>query len=316
MTFPQHFISVRDLTRLQIEDLFRLCDRLKRNPADYRQSLEGQTLAMIFQKPSTRTRVSFEVGMGQLGGRAIFLSRQDMQLSRGETIADTTRVLSRYVDGIVARIFSHADIETMAAAASVPVINALTDDLHPCQALADYFTLWEIFGDLARLKVAYVGDGNNMAHSLLLGASLLGVSLTVASPPGYEVDDGYRRTATELASSSGAKIEIVQDPVEAVSGSDAVYTDVWVSMGQEESAAQRELDLQGYRVDAALMAKAKPSAVFLHCLPLHRGHEVSAAIADGRQSRILDQAENRLHVQKALLLRLLGREEAGASADE
>ena len=303
--FTSDFLSIADLSASQLGDLFDLAADLKAEPAQYRSRLDGRTLALIFQKPSTRTRVSFDVGMGQLGGRVVGLSRQDMQLGRGETVADTARVLSRYVDGIAARIFAHEDLEEMATAASVPVINALTDDLHPCQALADYFTLREVFGELAGLELAYVGDGNNMAHSLLLGAALLGVSIRLASPVGYEVDARYLERAQELAEDHGARIVRTQDPDEAVAGCDAVYTDVWTSMGQEEEADKRLRAFEVYQVDRDLMARAKSTAIFLHCLPLHRGEEVSAEVADGPQSRILDQAENRLHVQKALLLRLL-----------
>jgi len=307
VVYPSHFISIKDTSREQLHDLFEVSTRLKERPEDFGRRLEGKSLALIFQKPSTRTRVTFDVGVHQLGGHAVPLSRQDMQLGRGETVADTARVLSRYVDGIVARLFSHRDLEEMAAAADVPVINALTDDLHPCQALADYFTLWEIFGDLCGLELAYVGDGNNMAHSLILGASLLGVSIRVATPAGYEMDERYVEMANRLALASGARIETTTDPRQAVSGSDAVYTDAWVSMGQEGSEAKRELDFAGYCVDAELLSLAKESAIFLHCLPLHRGQEVSAEVADGPRSRIFDQAESRLHVQKALLLRLLDR---------
>lgn len=303
--FASDFLSIADLSAHQVGDLFDLAADLKQEPTRYRSRLDGRTLVLIFQKPSTRTRVSFDAGMGQLGGRVVGLSRQDMQLGRGETVADTARVLSRYVDGIVARLFVHADLEEMAAASSVPVINALTDDLHPCQALADYFTLREVFGKLAGLELAYVGDGNNMAHSLLLGAAILGVSIRLASPAGYEIEARYLERAQELAEASGARITRTQDPGDAVDGCDAVYTDVWTSMGQEDEAQKRRRDFEGYQVDGDLMARAKSTAIFLHCLPLHRGEEVSAEVADGPQSRIFDQAENRLHVQKALLLRLL-----------
>ena len=313
--YPSHFISIKDASREELHDLFEVSTRLKERPSDFDRRLEGKSLALIFQKPSTRTRVSFDVGVHQLGGHAVPLSRQDTQIGRGESVADTARVLSRYVDAIAARIFCHRDIEEMAAAAEVPVINALTDDLHPCQALADYFTLWEIFGDLGGLELAYVGDGNNMAHSLILGASVLGVSIRVATPAGYEMDERYVEMANTLASASGARIETTTDPRQAVSGSDAVYTDVWVSMGQEDSEAKRKLDFAGYCVDSELLSLAKESAIFLHCLPLHRGQEVSAEVADGPRSRIFDQAENRLHVQKALLLRLLDRSGEPASGE-
>ena len=313
MSFPSSFLSVADLSCAQISALIALSLEIKRDPSSCEGRLSGKTLGLVFQKPSTRTRVSFDVGMGQLGGRVLALSRSDLQLGRGETIADTARVLSRYLDVIAARLFAHSDLEEMAAAASIPVINALTDDLHPCQVLADLLTIREELGDLEGCKLAYVGDGNNMAHSLLLGGAMVGMSVSVASPVGYEVDAGYAERAFALAQASGAKIRLLQDPAEAAEGSDVVYTDVWTSMGQEESEAKRLADFQGFCVDERLMSAAKPSAIFLHCLPAHRGEEVSAEVADGPRSRIFDQAENRLHAQKALLLALLGA--AGDSVD-
>jgi len=310
--FPPSLLTVADLDRAAMLDLLELARRMKARPEDFSRRLVGRSVAMIFQKSSTRTRVSFELGLHQLGGYAVMLSRRDMQLGRGETISDTARVLSRYVDGIVARVYAHADLQAMAKAATVPIVNGLSDDFHPCQALADYMTMQEIFGDLAGRTLAYVGDGNNMAASLALGGAIVGVSVRVASPAGYELPAAVLAQAGALAADSGATIEQTDDPAAAVTGADVVYTDVWSSMGQEGSEAQRRIDFQGYVVDDALMARASASAVFLHCLPLHRGEEVTATVADGPQSRIWDQAENRLHLQKAVLVRLLDR---GAERD-
>lgn len=302
----RHLISIHDLTREEVAGLHRLAARLKAEPAAYRQTLVDKTLAMVFEKSSTRTRVSFEVGMLQLGGHALFLSSRDIQLGRGEPISDTAKVLSRYVDGVMARTFAHQTVLDLAAHGSIPVINGLTDDLHPCQALADYFTLGEIFGDLAGRRIAYVGDGNNMAHSLLFGAAKVGLDIVVASPAGYEVKPDCVELAREDAEKAGTSIELTTDPQAAVQGASAVYTDVWASMGQEAEAEARLRAFEGFVVDEALMAEALPDAVFLHCLPAHRGEEVTAGVADGPQSRIFDQAENRLHVQKAILAWLLG----------
>jgi len=299
------FISLDDLSPAEVAGLMSLAARVKAEPGSFRSALAGKCLAMIFEKSSTRTRVSFEVGMVQMGGHALFLSKRDIQLGRGEPISDTARVLSRYVDGIMARTFAHATVEGLAEHGSVPVINGLTDELHPCQALTDYFTLWEVFGDLAGRKIAYVGDGNNMAHSLLLGAPKLGMDVAIASPEGYQVDPKYVARARSAAAASGTKIFLTTDPAAAVDGASAVYTDVWASMGQEEEQQQRLAAFAGYTVDGALMARARPEAVFLHCLPAHRGEEVAAEVADGPQSRIFDEAENRLHAQKALMLWLM-----------
>ena len=299
-------ISIHDLSAAEVRGLFALAHEVKAHPGLYRAALAGQSLAMIFEKSSTRTRVSFEVGMVQLGGHAVFLSKRDIQLGRGEPISDMAQVLSRYVQGIMARTFSHQDVVDLARFASVPVINGLTDDLHPCQALADCFTLEEVFGTLPGRKLAYVGDGNNMAHSLLFGAAKVGMDVAVASPEGYQVKPHYLEAARSDAAAAGTRIELGSDPAAAVAGASAVYTDVWASMGQEEEAAARRAAFAGYTVDAGLMARALPEAVFLHCLPAHRGEEVAAEVADGPQSRIFEEAENRLHVQKAILLWLVG----------
>jgi ornithine carbamoyltransferase len=303
----KHLVSLRDYARAELEEIFALADKLKKDKAAYRDALGGKTLAMIFQKPSTRTRVSFEVGMFQLGGAALYLGASDIQLHRGETVSDTARVLSRFVDGIMARVFAHQDILDLAKHASVPVINGLSDLLHPCQALADYYTLRERRGKLEGLKLAYVGDGNNVCHELMIGATKLGMSMVVATPPGYEPNQLIVKSVSRDAQKSKAPVPVVtSDPMAAVAGADVVYTDVWTSMGQEDEQQKRVEAFQAYRVTPELMAAAAPEAVFMHCLPAHRGEEVAADVIDGPQSVIFDEAENRLHVQKAVLLLLLG----------
>ena len=304
----RHLISIHDLTAGEVAGLFRLAADVKANPAKYESHMHRKTLGMIFEKSSTRTRVSFEVGMAQMGGQGLFLSSRDIQLGRGEPISDTARVLSRYVNGIMARTFAHQTVTDLAKYGSVPVINGLTDDLHPCQGLTDYFTLIEVFGSLEALrgrKLAYVGDGNNMAHSLMFGAAKVGMDVAVASPKGYEVKEHYASLARQDAQAAGTKVILTNDPVEAVKDASAVYTDVWASMGQEAEQQERVRAFRGFTVDAALMSHARPDAVFLHCLPAHRGEEVSAEVCDGPQSRIFDEAENRLHVQKAIMLWLM-----------
>jgi ornithine carbamoyltransferase len=302
----RHFLSIHELDAAEVAGLFRLAAEVKAEPRRFGGALAAKSLGMIFEKSSTRTRVSFEVGMVQLGGHALFLSSRDIQLGRGEPIGDTAQVLSRYVDGIMARTFAHQTVLDLARYGSVPVINGLTDDLHPCQAMTDYFTLGEVFGgDLKGRKIAYIGDGNNMAHSLLFGAPKVGMDIAVASPAGYTVKPHYVDLARADAAAAGTRIEITDDPRAAVAGASCVYTDVWASMGQEGEAAERLRAFHGFQVDAALMAAARPDAVFLHCLPAHRGEEVAAEVADGPQSRIFDEAENRLHVQKAILLWLM-----------
>jgi ornithine carbamoyltransferase len=305
---PRHLISIHDLAAAEVAGLFRLAADVKANPAKYHDHLHRKTLGMIFEKSSTRTRVSFEVGMAQMGGHALFLSSRDIQLGRGEPISDTAQVLSRYVDGIMARTFAHQTVTDLARYGTVPVINGLTDDLHPCQALTDYFTLIEVFGGLEALrgrKLTYVGDGNNMAHSLMFGAAKVGMDVAIASPKGYEVNERYADLVRQDAEAAGTKVLLTQDPVEAVKDASAVYTDVWASMGQEAEQQERVKAFKGFTVDAALMSHARRDAVFLHCLPAHRGEEVSAEVCDGPQSRIFDEAENRLHVQKAVMLWLM-----------
>ncbi|MCS7386905.1 MAG: ornithine carbamoyltransferase [archaeon GB-1867-005] len=268
--------------------------------------LEGKTLAMIFQKPSTRTRVSFEVAMHQLGGHALYLNWNDLQLRRGETIEDTARVLSRYADGIMARVYSHSDLEDLAKAASIPVINGLSDMYHPCQILSDMLTIWEKKGRLKGVNVAYLGDGaNNVCHSLLIGCSKLGLNIKVACPKGYEPRENVIKRATENAEESGSQILVTNSPTEAVSDADIIYTDVWVSMGQEAEAKERLKVFPPFQVNEDLLKKAPPSALVMHCLPAHRGQEITDEVIDGPRSIVWDQAENRLHVQKALLALLL-----------
>jgi ornithine carbamoyltransferase len=303
----QHFLSLKDWSPEAIERLFELAAGMKADPATWAEALRGRTLAMIFQKPSTRTRVSFEAGMLQLGGHALFLGAGDIQLRRGETVADTAAVLSRYVDGIMARVFAHQDVLDLARHGTVPVINGLSDLLHPCQALADYFTLRERRGDVRGLKMAYVGDGNNVCHALMFGAVKLGCPMSVGCPPGYEPNKLIFKSAAREAQKLGSPVpEVTNDPMAAAAGADVVYTDVWASMGQEAEQQNRIQAFAGFRVTPDMMAVAKPEAVFMHCLPAHRGEEVDAAVIDGPQSVVFDEAENRLHVQKAVLATLMG----------
>jgi ornithine carbamoyltransferase len=267
--------------------------------------LKGKSLGMIFTKSSTRTRVSFEVGMFQLGGTALFLSAQDIQLRRGETIGDTARTLERYLDGIMIRTFDQADVDDLARYGSIPVINGLTDLLHPTQALADIMTVEEHKGKLAGLKLAFIGDGNNVAHSLLQICAKVGMHMTIACPPGYEPDPDVLASARMDATATGVKLEVVTDPLEAVAGADALYTDVWASMGQEAERAERIKVFSRYQVNAELLGKAAPGAVVLHCLPAHRGEEITDEVLDGPQSVAFDEAENRLHAHKAILSLLM-----------
>jgi ornithine carbamoyltransferase len=294
------FLAIDDLSQDELLALLDLAGRMKRGEYDERP-LAGKSLAMIFTKSSTRTRVSFEVGAAQLGGTALFLSSRDIQLGRGEPIRDTARVLSRYVHGIMIRTFDHADVEELARFATVPIINGLTDYNHPCQILADLQTVHEEFGDLGDRTVAWIGDGNNMAHSWIEAAGVLGFELRIACPAGYEP------SAQLLSSWAGrAKILVTHSPLEAAKGADVVTTDVWASMGQEAEQELRAQAFADFRVDAGLMAQAHPRAIFLHCLPAHRGEEVTEQVLEGPQSRIFDEAENRLHAQKALMAMLMG----------
>ncbi len=295
------FLSITDLTREELLDLLSLAQRMRRGQ-ESGKPLVGKTLAMIFRKSSTRTRVSFEVGTFQLGGHALFLSDQSSQMGRGESVHDTAQVLSRMVDGIMIRTFAHREVEELARHSTVPVINGLTDLLHPCQLLADLQTIQAEFGDdFQRLSVAWVGDGNNMANSWLNAAATLGFELRLACPEGYDPDPAileFARNAT--------RVVLTRDPREAAEGAHVVTTDVFASMGQEEEAETRLRDFQGFCVDGALMDRADRASIFLHCLPAHRGEEVTAEVIDGPRSRVFDEAENRLHAQKALLAKLMG----------
>jgi ornithine carbamoyltransferase len=301
------FVALAPFTPQEIRDLLDLARQVKLSPRVVKGACEGLTLAMIFQKPSLRTRVSFETAMYELGGQAIYLGPTDIQTHRGESLADTARVLSRYAAAIMARVFAHQDILDLAAHANVPVINGLSDLLHPCQVLADLLTLRERFESLRGRKLAYVGDGNNMANSLLEGCAVTGMSVAVAHPHGYAPDPDITTKAREVAATTGGAVLVTEDPAEAVEDADAVYTDAWASMGQEAEHQERVARFAGYTVDERLMARARPHAVFLHCLPAHRGEEVAPEVIDGPQSIVFDQAENRLHVQKAILVTLLGR---------
>ncbi len=295
--------TLNDLTREELEQILKTSELMKLQLLRGQEHplLKGKTLAMIFEKPSTRTRVSFEVGMWQLGGYALYLSASDLQLGRGETIGDTARTLSRYVNGIMARVFAHQTILDLIQYATVPVINGLSDFSHPCQGLADLFTIYEKKGRLEGLKLAYVGDGNNVAHSLIEGCSKLGVTIVLACPKGYEPDPGVVANGKEMAKRKGSEVILTQDPKEAVNGADVIYTDVWASMGKEKEHAERVKILKPYQVNATLVKGAKEDFIFMHCLPAHRGEEVTDEIADSPNSVIFDQAENRLHTQKALM---------------
>ncbi len=294
------FLAIPDYSREELLSLFDLAERMRKG--EYRDKpLAGKSLAMIFMKSSTRTRVSFEVGTWQLGGHALFLSPRDVQLGRGEPVADTARVLSRYVDGIMIRTYAHSEVEELAKYADVPVINGLTDLLHPCQILADILTIRQHLGTIDGRKVAWIGDGNNMANSWINAAYRLGFDLTLACPEGYDPDPAILKRAQ-----SAANVRVVRDPAQAVEGADVVNTDVWASMGQEGEQAIREKAFKGFIVDEALMSRAQQDAIFMHCLPAHRGEEVAAEVIDGPQSVVWDEAENRLHAQKAIMANTIG----------
>jgi ornithine carbamoyltransferase len=300
------YVNENDWTPSEIEAILDLAARVKARPDGWQTALRGKSLAMIFEKSSTRTRVSFEAGMFQLGGLGMFLSSRDLQLGRGEPISDTARVLSRYVDGIMARTYAHSTIEDLARFGSVPVINGLSDLLHPCQALADFQTIRERFGNAQGFPLAYVGDGNNVAHSLLLTGAKLGAHVSVVTPPGFAPDPRVVEWSRAAARESGGSVVVTTSIEEGVSGARAVYTDVWASMGQESEAQERAKKFEPYRVTKSVMAIAERDAIFLHCLPAHRGEEVEADVIDSPASMVFDQAENRLHAQKALLVTLLG----------
>ena len=304
----QDFLTLQEFTKDEIWQLLKSTEKFKENTVKGNEAnkLEGKSVALLFQKPSTRTRVSFEVAIHQLGGHSIYLGYAESQLGRGESTADTARVLSRYVDCVVARVNKHEDLEEMAEYASIPVINALSDLFHPCQAVADLYTVWEKFGTLEGLKVAYVGDGNNVCNSLLVGCSKLGVDVSVACPQGYEPDKSVQKMAKTNAQDSGSKVEILREPLEAVKNADVVYTDTFVSMGDEaERETRLKTFLPKYKVTSDLFKHASKDALFMHCLPAHRNEEVTDEVMDGTHSAIWDQAENRLHTTKAILTKLI-----------
>ncbi|MBE7065456.1 MAG: ornithine carbamoyltransferase [Ruminococcaceae bacterium] len=304
-----HLISLNDLSCDEINELIDLAIKLKKDNKEGKTHhyLKGQSLGMIFSKSSTRTRVSFEVGMYQLGGQALFLSSNDIQLGRGEPISDTAQVLSRFLDGIMIRTFKHSDVVELAEKGSIPIINGLTDDEHPCQVLADLQTIYEHKGTLKGLKLAYIGDGNNMAHSLLHGCSKVGMDVAVASPDGYTCGEKFVNEAKAAAEISGSKVIMTSDPIEAIKDADVVYTDTWASMGQEAEKEIRAKIFAPYQVNKELFAHAKKDAMFLHCLPAYRGYEVTEDVIDGPNSYIFDEAENRLHAQKAVLVKLMAK---------
>ena len=303
----KHLLSLHDLTKDEILDILSLAEKLKSETKNGipHPLLKGKTLGMIFTKSSTRTRVSFEVGMHQLGGHALFLSANDIQLGRGETIYDTANVLSRYLDGIMIRTYAHSDVEDLAKYGQIPIINGLTDLLHPCQILADLLTIREHKGDFKGLKLAYIGDGNNIAHSLLYGCAKVGMDIAIGAPEGYTCDETVVKNAMADAKESGSNILLTSDPKAAIKDADVVYTDTWCSMGQEAEKAERVKIFGDYTIDKALFSLAKPDAIFLHCLPAYRGYEVTEDVIDGPNSVIFDEAENRLHAQKAVMVKLM-----------
>ncbi|NLF10563.1 MAG: ornithine carbamoyltransferase [Anaerolineaceae bacterium] len=309
----KHFLSVADYSSEDIWKLLRLARDLK---AEWQAGgneplLKGKVLGMIFQKPSLRTRVSFEVGMQHLGGTALYLSPNEIQLGKRESVADVARVLSRYVQGIMARVFSHRDVEQLAAHGSVPVINGLSDYSHPCQAMGDILTAWEKLGDLRGRKLVFVGDGNNVANSLLFVCARVGMDVAVASPAGYEPHPGVVTLARRMAAETGSQIEIGNDPAALVRDADVIYTDVWASMGQEAEAELRKARFAGFQINESLVSLARPEALIMHCLPAHRGEEITDGVADGPNSVLFDEAENRLHAQKAILVALMAPQRAG-----
>ncbi len=302
---PKHLVTIRDLSQAEILSLFRSAEALKKKRIPANRPLAGKTLGLLFYKPSVRTRVSFEVGMTQLGGQSLYIGPVELGQGKRESAKDVAKVLSRYLDGIVARTFAHADVEEMAQQASIPVINGLSDDSHPCQALADLFTVREKLGRLQKVTLAYVGDGNNVCHSLLESCARLGVHLTISTPADYRPDSEVFERAVREGQRSGSRIQWSADPREAARGAEVVYTDVWASMGQESEKESRAKIFQPFQVNTALMKQAGPKALFMHCLPAHRGDEVTDEVMDSRASVVYDQAENRLHIQKAILLEVL-----------
>lgn len=301
-------LSIKDLSLADIKDILKLTEQLKKNKKRFSKALAGKTLALIFQKPSNRTRVSFEVGMYQLGGNSLYLAPQEINLGVRESIKDVARTLSRYVDGIVIRTFEHKNCEDLARWAAVPVINGLSDFSHPCQALADIFTIKENLKGLKNINLAYVGDGNNVCNSLLFAAAKTGMNLSVATPKGYSPSEEVVKQALLIAEGSGSQIKITEDPFSACFSAQVVYTDVWASMGQEDEINKRKIIFKDFQINAKLLTNAAPGVLVMHCLPAHRGEEITDEVMDSKNSVIFDQAENRMHVQKAILIKLLGRE--------
>jgi len=302
----EDLISISDLGPAGVEAVLDLTRVIKSQPAEFRNALQGKQLALFFEKPSLRTRLTFEAGISSMGGTSFFFDQTEARLDAREKLSDIAHNLERWIDGIVLRTFAHSTVSGMAEHASIPVVNGLSDWEHPCQALADYFTLIERRGDAKKIRLVYVGDGNNVAHSLMLTAACLGSAITIATPAGYEPSSDVVRTAREIAAGTGASVEVVNDPAAAVRGADAIYTDVWASMGQEGEATERRAIFLPFQVNEKLFARAGKRALFMHCLPAHRGDEVTDAVIDSPRSVVFDQAENRLHVQKAILLSLLG----------
>lgn len=305
--WPKDVLAINDLSRTQVVELFMLTQQMKSDPQEFALAAQGKVLGMLFRKPSTRTRVSFQVGIYQLGGTGMLFRPDDMQLGRGETIADTARVLSRYIDAMMIRTFDHEEVVEFAANASIPTINGLTDLRHPCQGLTDFFSVWERGIVLKGLKFTYLGDGNNVVHSLIQGGARLGVHLTIGCPVGFEPNAEILAAGQAEAATTGGSITLTNDPVAAVADARVVYTDVWASMGQEAEAKSRHELFLPFQVNLKLLANAAPDWIFMHCLPAHRGDEVTSDVCDHEQSIIFDQAENRLHVQKGLLYNLLVR---------
>jgi len=301
----KYLVSIKDLSQAEIKDIFVLTDELKKNRAKFSKALAGKTLALIFQKPSCRTRVSFEVGMYQLGGNFIYLAPDEINLGVRESIGDVAKTLSRYVDGIVLRTFAHKNVLEMAKYAAVPVINGLSDFSHPCQALADIYTIKEKRKNLNNITFAYVGDGNNVCNSLLYACAKVGINMNVATPKGYEPNKEVLAGAKKVAETQNKKINLLHDPAEAVQGADVIYTDVWASMGQEKEAKKRKKIFRAFQINHKLVKLAKKNVLIMHCLPAHRGQEITDEVMDSPNSVIFDQAENRMHVQKAILIRLL-----------
>jgi len=300
------FLSIRNLSTDEIRELLVSAFAIKASPAQYQDKLKGKALAMIFEKPSLRTRVTFDVGMHQIGGFTIYLTPAEINLGKRESVRDVAKNLERMVQGIMIRTFSQELVEELARHASIPVVNGLTDSSHPCQAMADYMTILEVKGSIQDMRIAYVGDGNNVAHSLICCAARLGAHIKVATPENYEPDPQVVTWAQENAGATGAKVELVRDPIAAVTGADVVYTDTWTSMGQEAEAEQRRAIFWRYQVNDDLLSRAKSDVIFMHCLPAHRGEEVTDSVIDSSRSVVFQQAENRLHVQKAILLSLMG----------